>query len=65
MSEGSRRKKVVNVQQDAHDITEFLDQEEIDLRMDEVKTMVSTIVSFGPPSESQHLLSERLLLASE
>lgn len=65
MSSGKGRKKIVEVHGAADEIIDHLNEAEIDLKMDEVKTMVSTIVSFGQPSQSQLLLSEKLLLGSE
>mmetsp|Transcript_13910 Transcript_13910/g.18980 ORF Transcript_13910/g.18980 Transcript_13910/m.18980 type:complete len:122 (-) Transcript_13910:2077-2442(-) len=55
----------VNVTQDAFDITEHINNAEIDLKMDEVRTMISTIVSIGKPNHAQHMLSEKLLLFSD
>ena len=55
----------VNVVQDAFDITEHINDAEQDLKMDEVHTMISTIVSIGRPNHAQQMLSEKMLLFSE
>ena len=51
--------------QDAFDITEHINDAEQDLKMDEVHTMISTIVSIGRPNHAQQMLSEKMLLFSE
>ena len=61
----SAENKVVNVTSDAYEISELINESEADLKLDEVGTMITTVVNFGRPNHHQQMLSERLLLASE
>ena len=49
---------------DAFEIHEFINEAEVDLKMDSSKTIISTIVSFKKPNHEKTMLSERLLMAS-
>lgn len=50
--EGTRPDKILNVTTDAYEIAEVINEAETDTNMEEVRTMISTIVSFGRPNHN-------------
>ena len=57
--------EAINVVQEAFDLTDVINEAEQDLKMDEVNTIITTVVSIGRPNHAQQMLSEKMLLFSE
>jgi len=57
--------KKIYVPEETFNISKDINMAEQDLKMDETKTVVTTIVSLGPPNHDPNLLTEKMLLMSE
>lgn len=57
--------KTIHVPEETFNISKDINVAEQDLKMDETKTVVTTIVSLGPPNHDPNLLTEKMLLVSE
>lgn len=46
------KSRVINVTTDAYEISELVNEAEADLKLDDVRTMITVIVSFGQPNHN-------------